>query len=141
MGKAELKIIIGLHRAVNEIDRKTSRLLKPYGLTIGQFAVLEVLYHKGDMTVGEVQEKILSSSGTIPVIIENLEKRKLLFRMKDERDRRRCILRLTEEGKSLIAEIYPINEAMILEEFQIYSEKEKEQLVILLKKYGGQKDG
>lgn len=133
--------MIGLHRAVNEIDRKTSRLLQPYQLTLGQFAVLEALYHKGDMSVGEVQEKILSSSGTIPLIIKNLEKRGLLARLKDESDGRRCILQLTELGKELIAEVYPKNEAMILDEFKIYSQGEKTELAALLKKYGEKNHG
>lgn len=54
---AELKILIGMHRAVNKIDGKTIKIVKQYGLSLGQFAVLEALYHKGDMTVGQVQEK------------------------------------------------------------------------------------
>ncbi|WP_235899151.1 MarR family transcriptional regulator [Suipraeoptans intestinalis] len=41
-------------------------------MTLSQFAVLEALYSKGDLTVGEVREKILSSVGTIPVIVNNL---------------------------------------------------------------------
>ena len=139
MAKAELKILIGLHRAVNEIDRQTSRLLQPYELTLGQFAVLEALYHKGDMTVGQVQEKILSSSGTIPLILKNLEKRGLILRKQDEEDKRRWILHLTEMGQQLIEEVYPKNEAMIIEQFQEYSEEEKEQFVTLLKKYGEKK--
>lgn len=125
----------------NAIDRKTSRLLQPYQLTLGQFAVLEALYHKGDMAVGQVQEKILSSSGTIPLIIQNLETRGLLVRLKDEADRRRCILQLTEPGRALIEEVYPQNESMILNEFQIYSEEEKAELTSLLKKYKGENDG
>ncbi|WP_122644069.1 MarR family winged helix-turn-helix transcriptional regulator [Luxibacter massiliensis] len=141
MAKQELKILIGIHRMANAIDRKTSRLLQPYQLTLGQFAVLEALYHKGDMAVGQVQEKILSSSGTIPLIIQNLETRGLLVRLKDEADRRRCILQLTEPGRALIEEVYPQNESMILNEFQIYSEEEKAELTSLLKKYKGENDG
>lgn len=135
MEKEALKILIGLHRMVNKIDRKTSKLLQPYQLTLGQFAVLEVLYHKGNMTVGQVQEKILSSSGTIPLIIQNLATRNLLVRLKDERDKRRCILQLTEQGKELISEVYPKNEEMILNEFQIYNKEEKQEFLRLLKKY------
>ena len=87
------------------------------------------------MTVGQVQEKILSSSGTIPLIIQNLATRNLLVRLKDERDKRRCILQLTEQGKELISEVYPKNEEMILNEFQIYNKEEKQEFLRLLKKY------
>ena len=87
------------------------------------------------MTVGQVQEKILSSSGTIPLIIQNLATRNLLVRLKDERDKRCCILQLTEQGKELISEVYPKNEEMILNEFQIYNKEEKKEFLRLLKKY------
>ena len=57
MDAIELKILIGLHRVSNEIDRRTTRIVKCYGLSMGQFAVLEALFHKGDLTIGQVQEK------------------------------------------------------------------------------------
>ena len=81
MEDIELKLLIGLHRVCNEIDRRSSQLVSKYNLSLGQFAVLEALYHKGDLSVGEVQRKILSSSGTMPVIIRNLEKRGYLNRI------------------------------------------------------------
>ena len=135
MQRDELKIVIGVHRLANDIDRRTSRLLLDYDLTLGQFAVLECLFHKGDLSVGEVQEKILSSSGTIPVIIRNLEKRKLIARIQDIADKRRFILHLTDKGKELIEKAYPENERMIFNSLDIYTEEEKATLVALLKKY------
>lgn len=141
MAKTEMKILIGLHRAVNYIDRQSARIFAEYQLTMGQFAVLEALYHKGDMTVGQVQEKILSSSGTIPLIINNLEKRGYLIRMEDETDKRRCILHITQSGQALMAEVYPRNEARIIELMETWTGEEKEQLAILLKKHGEKTNG
>ena len=141
MAKDELKIIIGLHRAANSIDRQSAKIVSQYGLTMGQFAVLEALYHKGDMTVGQVQEKILSSCGTIPVIVNNLEKRGLLLRCQDAGDKRRCILHLTEAGNKLIEQVYPLNEEKIIEMMSLWTEDEKRQLAALLKKFGGNDNG
>ncbi|WP_458863067.1 MarR family winged helix-turn-helix transcriptional regulator [Acidaminobacterium chupaoyuni] len=137
MSKPELKILIGLHRAANAIDRQTARLAAPFGLTLGQFAVLEALYHKGDLTVGQVQQAILSTSGTIPLIVAKLEQQGYVTRTQDEEDRRRWILHLTDEGRELIAEVYPLNEAMILRQMDCWSDEEKETLVTLLKRFGG----
>ena len=69
MGKTELKILIGLHRNVNAIDKKTSKIAAEYNLTFSQFMVLEVLYSKGDMSVGEVRERIICSVGTFRLIV------------------------------------------------------------------------
>ena len=102
MGKTELKILIGLHRNVNAIDKKTSKIAAEYNLTFSQFMVLEALYSKGDMSVGEVRERILSSVGTIPLIVNNLVKRNYVERLTDEKDRRVCILHLTKDGYDVI---------------------------------------
>lgn len=137
MAKPELKLLIGLHRTANAIDRKTSQIAAEYGLTLGQFAVLEALYHKGDLTVGEVQKAILSTSGTIPVIVNKLERQGYLTRCQDAEDRRKCNLHLTETGRDLIAEVYPKNEAMILQQMTCWTTQEKEQMVSLLLRFGG----
>jgi len=137
MSKPELRILIGLHRAANAIDRQTARAVAPFGLTLGQFAVLEALYHKGDLTVGETQEAILSSSGTIPLIVSNLEKRGYLIRRQDPKDRRRFVLTLTAEGRKLISEAYPVNEKIIIERMDCWTDSEKDTLASLLRKFGG----
>lgn len=137
MAKLELKALIGLHRTVNAIDRESARVCSAAGLTLGQFAVLEALFHKGDLTVGQVQEKILSSSGTIPLIIRNLEKQGYLVRRHDEVDKRRCILHLTPKGKEVVGRVFPENEKAIVEATSCWSDEEKQQLMSLLEKFGG----
>ncbi|MCH3950927.1 MAG: MarR family transcriptional regulator [Acidaminococcus sp.] len=133
--KEDNYILIKMHRILNQIDRETAHIAAKYDLTLSQFGVLEALYHIGDLTVGEVKEKILSSDGTIPVVVKNLEKRGLLFRTVDPNDRRRSILSLTEEGKQVISEAYPVNETMIHEQMSVWTKEEKEQLTVLLKKF------
>ena len=134
MNEIELKILIGLHRVSNEIDRRSARIFKRCGLSMGQFAVLEALCHKGDMTIGQVQEKILSTSGTIPVIVKNLEKQGLLNRLPDACDKRKCILHITERGSALIHQIFPENKSVIVDSMQKLSADEKKELLRLLKK-------
>lgn len=130
----DLKILIALHRVVNAVDSKTAKLVKAYGLSLGQFAVLEALYHKGEMTVGQVQKKILSSTGTIPVIIKNLEKRQLISHKKDENDKRKCILSITNKGRDLISEVFPKNKEYIIDYFKTMKESEKKEFLRLMKK-------
>ena len=76
-------ILISTHRIVKDLDRQTTTISGGYGLTFQQFMVLEALLHKGGMTVGEIKDTILSSNGTIPVIINNLAKQELVQRDKD----------------------------------------------------------
>lgn len=128
----DLGLFIGWNRMLLSIHRKSDSLFAKYGLTRGQFAVLEALYHKGPLTVGEVQERILTTSGNIPVIVKNLEKCELLSRQQDEQDRRKFILTLTSKGRALIDEVFPQNEEIIKKSFAVWSDEEKIQLRELL---------
>ena len=129
-----LSLLIQLSRITNTVHGNTSRMLVKYDLTLGQFGVLEALYHKGDMTVGQVQRKILSSTGTMPVIVKNLEKRGLITRTISPEDRRQVILSLTDEGRSPIEKVFPENKEMVLEYFSVLSKEDQEHLFKLLQK-------
>jgi MarR family 2-MHQ and catechol resistance regulon transcriptional repressor len=135
----ESNLIISLHRIVTDLDRKTKVLCQKQGLTFGQFMVLETLYHKGPLSVGEVKESILSTDGTIPVIVANMEKAGLLARKQDEKDRRKSILSLTKKGRDIIREVYPDNAEMIHTAFSVWNDREKGDLKRLLAAYWDQK--
>ena len=128
-------ILIGTHRIVKDLDRETTRISAAYGLTFPQFMVLEALLHKDCMTVGEIRDTILSSNGTIPVIINNLEKMELVQRVKDPDDHRKSLIQLTEAGRALIEQVCPENENMYKERFRVWTEEEKKELIRLLSLY------
>lgn len=136
MSKPFLKIVIALHRVTNHLDRGTAKIASAYGLSLGQFSVLEALFHKGAMSVGEVQMKILSSSGTIPVILNNLQKRGLITKRHDLFDKRRSLIDLSLKGRELISEVYPVNEAYLSRALSGLTDKEQSALLSLLKKTG-----
>lgn len=134
--KTEMKILVGLHRNVNALDKKTSKIAAEFNLTFSQFMVLEALYSKGDMSVGEVREIILSTTGTIPLIVKNLVKMEYIERLSDGKDRRICILHLTKKGYDVISKIVPKNEAMITKSMEVLDQEEKEKLIYFLRKIG-----
>ena len=74
MKDLDLSLLIGLSRTSNTFASETSRIMTAHDLTLSQFAVLEAVVHKGTLSIGEIQRKILSTTGTMPVIIKNLEK-------------------------------------------------------------------
>lgn len=135
MNKIQLKVFIGMSRTLNKINNATNKVYKKYGLTSGQFAVLEALYHKGDLSVGEVQKRILSTSGTIPVIIKNLEKAGLLNRMQDAKDKRKYILQITKQGRELLDKVYPENEKIIISMINAWDENEQHEILKYMKKF------
>lgn len=117
---------IAMHRIINVLDRKTANMVRPYGLTLPQFSVMEALYHRGNLSVGELKEIVLSSDGTLPVVTRHLAEMGFLRTEKDEKDRRRTLLSLTEEGRSLMGKIYPENEKMMEDFFSQWTDEERD---------------
>nr|WP_320048919.1 MarR family transcriptional regulator [uncultured Desulfuromonas sp.] len=106
------------------------------GLSISQFGVLEALYHLGPLCQKELGQKILKSSGNITTVIDNLEKRQLVERRRLESDRRYFLVHLTEEGRNLIAGVFPAHLERIVDRFSVLTDEEQEQLALLCKKVG-----
>lgn len=133
--KKSMAVYISMSRVINTLRRENNKLILKHDITLGQFAVMEALYSKGRLSTGEVMEKILSTSGNIPVIVKNLEKDGFITRKQDEADKRRFILDLTDKGKDLMDEIVPENLKFMDELISLWDDDEKEELIILMNKF------
>jgi len=76
------------------------------GLGLSDFMVLEVLLHKGPLTISAIGEKVLLASASMTSAIDRLEKRGLVRRKTCDSDRRIRFVELTDSGKAFIEEIY-----------------------------------
>lgn len=133
--KKSMAVYISMSRVINTLRRENNKLILKHNLTLGQFAVMEALYSKGRLSTGEVMEKILSTSGNIPVIVKNLEKDGFITRDQDESDKRRFILDLTDKGKDLMDEIVPENLKFMDELISLWDDEDKKELIILMNKF------
>lgn len=80
------------------------------GLGLSDFMVLEVLLHKGPLTISAIGEKVLLASASMTSAIDRLEKRGLVRRKTCNSDRRTRFVELTDCGKAFIEEIYARHE-------------------------------
>jgi len=132
-----LKALVVLSRGTQSVRRKEMQTIKLSGLTPSQFGVLEVLYHKGNLRIADIIQKMLSTGGNMTVIIDNLEKDGLINRYQAVDDKRSTIVSLTEKGKTLIESIFPIHLENINHIFSVLDEDEKTTLIKIMKKLGG----
>ena len=79
--KQSLKLYIVLSRAHKAINEVTNQFFQENGLNPTEFAVLELLYHKGRQPLQQIGNKILLASGSITYVIDKLEKRGYLQRL------------------------------------------------------------
>lgn len=133
--KLALKTFTKLIRAAETVTAEVHVELTRYNLSISQFGVLEALYHLGPMCQRDIAKKILKSTGNITLVIDNLEKRNLVKRYRNQKDRRYFDIHLTDKGNGLIAEIFPAHVKRITEKMARFSEEEQLELGRLCKKF------
>jgi MarR family 2-MHQ and catechol resistance regulon transcriptional repressor len=127
-----MKMIIALSRTMQIINKKQAKLINEYGLTMPQFGVLEILYHKGPLCINDIIEKTLSTSGNMTVVIENLRKDGYIKKKRAPEDQRKFMISLTDKGKNIISRIFPLHLKNLGKIFEKYSERDKEVLLNLL---------
>ena len=128
------KVIIALSRSLRTIHQKSELMFRQNGLTMAQFAVLEALLHKGDMTVQALIEAVLSSSGNMTVVIRNLERQGWVKRAKNPEDSRSFVICLSEQGKALITTVFAQHMNLVETALSPLSNVEKESVINILKK-------
>lgn len=131
-----LKLFIVLSRAFKAINEQVNKMIYKQGLNPTEFAVLELLYHKGDQPLQQIGGKILLASGSITYVVDKLEQRGLLQRKACPNDRRVTYAQITQAGKECMENIFPEHEARIHELMMGLSEEEKDEAIVLLKKLG-----
>lgn len=78
-----------------------ARALAPVGLRTDQFNVLRAL-ESGPSRMSDLAERVLCDDSTTTRIVASLERRRLVTRRADSRDRRARIVRLTEAGRATL---------------------------------------
>src|ERR1700754_2863064 len=111
--EATLRLMIALGRAYRTLERGVRPQLAERGLGISEFAVLEALYHKGPMTLGEIRDRILVTGASTTYVVKKLEERGLVRRAAGADDQRTVIGELTQQGRALIADVFPDHEEQL----------------------------
>jgi len=104
---ATLQLIIALGRALQALERTVRPHLTQSGLSLTEFAVLEVLYHKGALRLGEIRDRILVTAASTTYVVRKLEERGLMRRRTCAEDSRVVFGELTAKGRTLIDEVFP----------------------------------
>ena len=104
---ATLQLVIALARSYQAIERGVRPHLAERGLGMTEFAVLEVLYHKGALPLGEIRDRILVTGASTTYVVKKLEQRGLMHRRTCAEDQRVVFGELTPKGRALIDEVFP----------------------------------
>jgi MarR family 2-MHQ and catechol resistance regulon transcriptional repressor len=135
-GEAATHVWWVLRKAAHAIEQNAVRSVSALGLGLSEFAVLEVLLHKGPLPVNVIGGKVLLTSGSITAAVDRLESKKLVRRTADPEDLRARIVHLTETGRRLIERAFQQHATDMEETMAVLRSSERAELVRLLKKVG-----
>lgn len=131
-----LKLLVVLTRATNAVSRRIHQEFDAHGLTDTEFGILEALYHKGPLLLGDVQRKILLSSGGVTYTVDRLAEKGLVERRECASDRRARYAALTAQGQALMDELFPVHAAVIEQLMSALTPREQDAAIELLRKLG-----
>lgn len=126
-------VILRASQAIQDVVRKDVAL---YGLNPTEFAVLELLYHKGDQPIQVIGKKILISSGSITYVVDKLEQKGYAVRRGCPKDRRVTYAAITQKGRELMEGIFPKHELTMGKVFEGLKPDELHTAIELIKRIG-----
>ena len=134
------KIVSSLRRITRSMDLHSRSLVQTHGLTGPQATLLNSLTG-GPMTAGELANRINLSQGTVTDILNRLETRGLVYRQRDNADKRRVIVSLTHLGDEIVTNSLPLMQALIAERLKELPEWEQSQLLAALQRIAHMMEG
>ena len=121
------------YRALAQVD---ARSIASSGLGLSDFAVLEILLHKGPLPVNTIGRQVMLTSGSITTAVDRLEKKQFVRRQACPKDRRVTHVTLTAAGRALIQQVFKTHAGKLEAVFEPLSTAERSTLATLLKKLG-----
>ncbi len=121
-------------RSFTKISNKEVVYINENDLTMNQFKVLEVLYHRGDLNVGSITKLTMSTPGNITVVIKNLKRDGLISSIQDPNDKRATLLSISQEGRKIISGMFGQHAKNLTSYFDVLDDDELDTLFVLLRK-------
>lgn len=131
-----LKLWVVLARAAAAVSRRAEIDIARHGITTMEFGILEVLHHKGPLLLGEIQRKILVTSGGITYLVDRLEAKGLVTREESANDRRARYAVLTAAGAALIRRVFPAHAKAMSRAVSGLTRQEQVDATTLLRRLG-----
>jgi MarR family transcriptional regulator, 2-MHQ and catechol-resistance regulon repressor len=131
-----LKLFVVLSRAAHAVGMRAQRDVEGRGLSLTDFAVMEALYHKGPLPLGEIGHRVLRQSGSITYAVDKLEARGWVRRQPSTDDQRVTFAELTCAGRELMDSVFPGHSETIAEIMAVLTPEEQETTITLLKRLG-----
>lgn len=97
------EVLVALRRVIRATDLHSKKLVKTASVTGPQLLLLQIVNAKGDMTISELARDMSLSQATVTTILDRLQKRELIERVRSDTDKRKVHPRLTDHGRKILS--------------------------------------
>ncbi|WP_427338916.1 MarR family winged helix-turn-helix transcriptional regulator [Caloranaerobacter sp. DY30410] len=116
------------------IKKKGREILKDYNITGPQFNALQYLIREGNLTIGEISERLALAYSTITDLVDRMEKNGLVVRVRDDKDRRVVRIKVLDKGFEILQKVLNRRIDYLEKMLSSFTEEEKQSLVKSLEK-------
>mgnify|MGYP000047096295 CR=1 FL=1 len=127
-------VLVTLRRIIRATDLQSKRVVKACGLTIPQIMLLRSIHLLGDVTVKKLSDDVSLSQATVTTILNRLEERKFVERVRSSQDKRIVHARLTDAGIAILATTPPLMHENFIETFHDLQAWEQTQILSSLQR-------
>lgn len=106
------------------LKQRSREILTQYPITPPQFVALQWLLEEGDLTIGELSNKMYLACSTTTDLVDRMERNGLVARVKDRHDRRVVRIHLLKEGERIIEEVIKKRQHDLAQVLQSFSDEE-----------------
>lgn len=97
------EVLTSLRRVIRAIDLHSKQLVKTASVTSPQLRLLQLIRSQKQATVRELSDAMSLSQATVTSIMDRLESRGLVTRIRSAKDKRKVHPQLTVEGEAILA--------------------------------------
>ena len=134
----DLKTLTILMRTHETLVSKIKEDVRNYDLNVTEFGAMDALYHRGDLSVQEIIDKVLIPNSSMSYVLSTLKKKGFVKQVQCSEDKRKYYVSLTEKGKTTFECMYDAHKQSMRKHLDVLTEQEEKTLQSLLKKIGKQ---
>src|ERR1051325_533754 len=103
----EAEAVLNIIRTADALGRSDADFLKPLELTTTQFNVLRILRGAGEagLNCREISDRMIKYDPDVTRLLDRLEKRGMVSRNRESKDRRVITVRITRDGLEILKQL------------------------------------
>ncbi len=127
-------VLVALRRIVRSIDLHSKKLVQSHHLTIPQVVLLREIQRHKRLPLGDLAKLASLSNATVTGIVDRLEVRNLVRRVRSKTDRRQVFVEIAEEGFKAVQTMPPLLQENFVRQIQSLQKWEQAQILSSLER-------